>query len=279
MMLLDRKVFYDRVRADIFGGRLAEGQFRGLEAILDEWRRRALPDLRQLAYILATAFHETGGKMLPVEENLNYTSAQRICKVWPTRFAGPAAAKAYVGNPQALAEKVYGGRGDLGNSVPGDGWRFRGRGCVQITGRRNYATFARRLEIDLVVDPDQASEPGIAVAILCDGMLDGVFTGAKLADYIAGERCDWRNARRVVNGLDRADEIARHSEAFHSAIAEAAEARGQWTDRPVAPRTPDAERPPAGSPAPSGGNLMPMLLGGLVAAALAAGALFFFLQS
>ena len=116
---------------------------------------------RRLAHWLGQLYVESGGFTRFVE-NLNY-SAERLCAVWPARFATPAAAAIYAHNPQALAGKVYGNR--LGNSQPGDGWAFRGRGLIQITGRDNYARFGQRLGLDLIGHPDLAAEPPAAARI------------------------------------------------------------------------------------------------------------------
>lgn len=86
-----------------------------------------------------------------VEENLNY-SAQRLMAVWPTRFPTLDAAQPYAYNPVKLANKVYGGR--LGNDQPGDGWKYRGRSPLQVTGKSNYAQLEALTGLPLVANPD-----------------------------------------------------------------------------------------------------------------------------
>lgn len=84
---------------------------------------------------------EESGEFMKLEENLSY-SAPRLMQVWPKRFPTMQVAKLFEYNPAALAEKVYGGRPELGNIKPGDGWTFRGSGPIQITGRHNVAVFS-----------------------------------------------------------------------------------------------------------------------------------------
>ena len=85
-------------------------------------------------------------------ENLNY-SAHRLTQVWPKRFPSIAAAAPYAMNPEGLANKVYGGR--MGNTKPGDGWKYRGRFPIQATGREMYQKLARALNTpELLTDPD-----------------------------------------------------------------------------------------------------------------------------
>ena len=140
---------------------------------------------QQCAYVLATAWHETGGMR------------------WLKEIWGPTS-----------AQKRYEGRSDLGNTRPGDGKRYMGRGFVQITGKRNYTDWTKRLGIDLISDPDKAMQPTIAATILVDGMRLGTFTGKKLRDYINGSLVDFTGARRVVNGTDRAGMIAEYARGF-----------------------------------------------------------------
>lgn len=196
---MNKTTFFAYARRAPFGGRLSQAQVNGTSAILAEAERRGLPD-EQTAYVLATAFHETGGKMQPIEENLKYTTAAQIKKTWPSRFTSVSAAQPYVRNPQALANKVYGGR--IGNTRPNDGWLYRGRGLVQITGKDNYKKYG------LGDNPDASLEMATAIRILFDGMINGKFTGKRLADFFGGGKEDPVGARAIVNGSDKASLIA-----------------------------------------------------------------------
>jgi putative chitinase len=95
-----------------------------------------------------------------LEEGLNY-SAERLMAVWPTRFPTLESAKPYARNGAVLANKVYGGR--MGNVEPGDGFKFRGRGLLQVTGRDNYRAVGKILGIDLEKSPDLLSQPEMAL--------------------------------------------------------------------------------------------------------------------
>lgn len=101
----------------------------------------------QLARFLANVGHETGGLSV-FEENLNY-SAERLQAVWPRRFPSPATTIGYARNPVALANKVYADRMGNGSEKSGDGWRYRGSGMLQLTGRDNHAAVARRFNLPL----------------------------------------------------------------------------------------------------------------------------------
>lgn len=104
---------------------------------------------------LGQVLHESA-MLERLEENLSY-SAERLMAVWPKRFPTMAEARIYERNPEALANKVYGGR--LGNVMTGDGWRYRGRGCIQITGRTNYTAMEKLSGLALTTNPDLLTQP------------------------------------------------------------------------------------------------------------------------
>ena len=119
----------------------------------------------RLAYFMAQLAHESGGLRI-FEENLNY-SAERLTEVWSKRFPSLAAAKPFAKNPQALGNKVYANRMGNGDEASGDGFRYRGRGFIQITGKSNYEAIGKITGLDLVGDPDQAADPDSMLLVAC----------------------------------------------------------------------------------------------------------------
>jgi putative chitinase len=120
----------------------------------------------RLHIFLAQLGHESAGLTRTVE-SLYYTRPETLMAVWPRRFPSVVAALPYVRKSRALAEKVYGGRADLGNTQAGDGARFIGRGFLQITGRANYREMGERIGVDLEAEPELAARPDIAVRAAC----------------------------------------------------------------------------------------------------------------
>lgn len=177
------KPFFDKVRE--FFGPMTAPQVVHLEALFKA--TGGLP-LMHRAYILATAWHET----------------------MQFKFMTELGSRDYFSKYNAGTKLGT----ELGNSISGDGYKFRGRGYVMLTGRRNYAKAAKAIGVDLVGNPDKATVPEIASVILVLGMRDGWFTGKKLADYP-----DYRNMRRVVNGTDKAAQIAEMALNFEKAMA------------------------------------------------------------
>lgn len=210
---MDRKVFYASVRGNPLGRTLTQQQVDGIEAILDEWDERwSGRDPRCLAYILATVFHETDGSFQPVREGS--VGGRRLTD---------AQARAYVA-----------GRG-YPYAKPIRGKVYYGRGLVQLTWIENYRKIGLALGLDLVGNPELACDPSVAVRILFEGMFRGRtgrgdFTGKALEDYFGGprgdlataERAKAREARRIVNGSDRADLVAGYFVAFMRALDAAA---------------------------------------------------------
>ena len=105
-----------------------------------------------MAAFLGHIAHESGS-LHNLEENLNYKDPQRLNKIFGA-IKTDKEAEAYVNSPEALANKVYANRNGNGDTASGDGWRYRGRGLIQLTGKANYAAFAKDLNVDVVKDPD-----------------------------------------------------------------------------------------------------------------------------
>jgi putative chitinase len=207
MDAIDRSFFFAQVRERPFNGSMSQAQIDGMTAILDYWEAsHPAGDDRWLAYLLGTTIHETARRMQPIHE---FGSDERF-------------------------ERLYEGRRSLGNDQPGDGARFHGRGLVQLTGRRNYTDWAGRIDEDLVGNPDLALDLAVATRILIDGSVLGTFTGVRLANYFNESTSDWKNARRVINGNDRDEDIAALAKQFWSAISHGQSGKsGQAAFRPV----------------------------------------------
>lgn len=92
-----------------------------------------------------------------LQENLSYQTPERLMQVWPSRFPTHESAVPFVRNPEALANKVYQAR--MGNVQPGDGWRFRGRGLKQLTGRDNYQAYQLAADVQVLANPDMLLDP------------------------------------------------------------------------------------------------------------------------
>ena len=201
MSPIDRDFFFKSVRQTMFRAAMEQSQVDGCNAILDSWEKdSSLTDDRWLAYALATAYHETAFTMQPINER---GGDDYFFKMYDKD-----------GDRPEVAER-------LGNTEPGDGVLFHGRGYVQLTGRANYTRMGSLLGIDLTSNAacaDRALEPDIASRIMETGMRDGLFTGKKFADYFNAEITDWVNARRIINGTDRADEIGAYGRSFMDAI-------------------------------------------------------------
>jgi putative chitinase len=141
-------------------------------ALLKVFKKYAINTPKRIAHFLTQLHEETGG-FIKFSENLNYTPTGLI-ETFGTNQISAAQANLYgrtakrKANQQAIANIVYGGewgKKNLGNTQIGDGWRFRGRGLIQLTGRSNYQAYKNFSGIDVVANPDLASRPDIAIDI------------------------------------------------------------------------------------------------------------------
>lgn len=218
----NRKPFFDSVRKSLFKGKLSSKQVKGMNFILDQWNETGFTDFRWLAYALATAYHETAFTMQPIKERGGRAYFMRMYDK--------------TGNRPHVAKR-------LGNTQTGDGAKFAGRGYVQLTGRTNYGRASRALGIDFVKSPDLVMEPGNAAFVMFQGMNDGWFTSKGFSSYINASKKDYRNARRIINGVDKAATIAGYARKFETAIN--AVVGGLETSEPI-----PAPTPPKPTPAP-----------------------------
>ena len=130
-------------------------QGRYIKAIIDSWgvlEQYEIDTPLRLGHFFGQGLIETGW-LKYTEENLNYSEAALIATFRVYR-RNPALAKQHARKKELIANTVYGGRADLGNTEPGDGWKYRGRGFIQLTGRYNYTRYGEAAGIDLVNDPD-----------------------------------------------------------------------------------------------------------------------------
>lgn len=129
------------------------------EPLSQAFDRFGVTTVLQQAAFVAQAMHESAS-FARLEENLFYSRPERIQQVWPSRFLSLNDAARVARNPGALANVVYAGR--MGNNQPGDGWRFRGRGLFQLTGRETYARAAAALGFDFEAHPELVALPPAA---------------------------------------------------------------------------------------------------------------------
>jgi putative chitinase len=195
-MKFNHTTFFNGYR-EIYG-KLNQTQVSGLDNLLGYIEvDNDVADVRWAAYMLATVKHECADTFQPITE--------RGAKSYFDKY-----------EPGTSIGK------NLGNTVKGDGYLYRGRGYVQLTGRANYQKMSANLgltgEDDLIVRPDNALHPDVAYRIMSYGMRNGSFTGKKLSDYINASKCDYTNSRRIINALDKAAKIKDYAINFESVL-------------------------------------------------------------
>ena len=188
-MTIDRETFFTEVRENLFNGVLSQSQVDGMNYLLDMWEQYHFDkDIRWLAYALATAFHETAYTMQPIEEY------------------GRGSGREY-GVPAGPYNEIY-----------------YGRGHVQLTWLANYEKAKEILKTNYDLDvpcveyPHRMLEDEPSALVLYDGIIEGWFTGVGLPSYFNDTTDDPYNARRTVNGTDKADIIAGYHRKFLEAL-------------------------------------------------------------
>jgi hypothetical protein len=211
---MNRASFYSAVRSSLFAGKLTQSQVEGFEALLDALEKGQDEDdgvpltSDHAAYMLATAYHETAFTMHPVRETLAASDDQAI-RILDSAFA--RGRLPWVRTPYWRKDA--------------DGKSWLGRGYVQLTHKANYEKAKAKTGIDFTGNPDLAMVPQHAAAILIRGMEEGWFTGRALDDYLDGvdeadseDLREYRNARVIINGTDKAANIAGHAVKFEAAL-------------------------------------------------------------
>ena len=204
---MDYTKFFDNIRKDLFNGRLTQEQVNGISIILGNTEEL---NIQSRAYILATVYHETAKKMQPLSE------------------VGKGQAYSYGRwqvNSKGMKYCYKNSRRDIYTEKECP-HLFYGRGLVQLTWYDNYLYAEKRLKAhklldeckSLIEDPELANNPEIAINILKLGMIEGWFTGRKLDHYFLDSKIDYVNARRIINGFDRAKDIAEYADYFEKAL-------------------------------------------------------------
>lgn len=199
---LANKAFFDIVRAELFSGSLTESQVQGINALVLACVQQGLT-VEKMAYVLATAYHETARTMQPIREygrGQNYAYGR-----WKTNSAG-------------LEYCFKNGSRDVVYAKNECPHLFYGRGFVQLTWYDNYLRAGTKLGVDLLQNPDLALDLAVSCKIIVVGMAEGWFTGRKLEHYFHSQKCDWVGARKIVNGTDKDDLIAGYAKTFFRAL-------------------------------------------------------------
>lgn len=253
-------VFFDTIRRTLFDGSLTQPQVDGIKGLLKGFDLVGDKDQDTLAYGLATAFHETGRRMVPVREGFAKTDAgARAAVAKLARKRGPKSAVARYAQPVGPYGHVY-----------------YGRGHVQLTWMNGYRDSSADAGTDLVANPDAMLDPVISARVLFRGLMDGRWNGQGKGvgayegadDHLSDAEA--ADARRTINGKDKALEIARYHRRFYDAL----DLAGWKPSAPTAPQRPaTAPQAPTAAPAPQKPAKAPagpaIVVGGIIAAAVA----------
>lgn len=177
--MINKVIFYQQIRDKGLFKTLTNQQVQSIDSILFEAEKQGVNDVRQLAYILATAYHECYNPKYP---------QTRLTPI-----------KEYGGEKYLKSKKYY---------------PYFGRGFSGLTWLYNYQKESQRLGIDLVNNPDLILDIPTAANSHVFCMKHGSYTGKKLSDYINDKKCDFLNSRRIINGTDKAELIMGYAQKF-----------------------------------------------------------------
>lgn len=194
---MNRQAFLFEIDKSLFGGQLNSIKTAGINLKLDAFIQARITDIRWVAYMLATSYHETAHTMQPIEEIGKGTGRPYGRKLKHNRQS------------YTQPDKIYYGRGD-----------------VQLTWYENYDLMGKLLNIPLLEQPELALRPDISAKIMIEGMTKGKsnrgdFTGVSLETYFNSYKDDPVGARRIINGLDQAQKIAGYHYKFLESIKNA----------------------------------------------------------
>ena len=178
-----------------------------VDPLNDTFAKFGISTPRQQAAFIGQCGHECGNFRI-LEENLNYRAAT-LMKLWPKRFPTLEFANQYAGNPKKIANMVYSSRMGNRDEASGDGYRFRGRGCIQLTGHANYFHAGKALGVDFVMEPDLVASPKYAA------LTAGFFWSTHDCNRLA-EAGDWTALTKKINGgtIGLSDRIKHTEEAL-----------------------------------------------------------------
>ena len=162
-----------------------------VDALNETCNRFGIDSVYQKAAFIGQLSHECGNFRI-LEENLNYRAAT-LMKLWPKRFPSLEVANQYAGNPKKIANNVYASRMGNRDEASGDGYRFRGRGCIQLTGHANYFHAGQALGVDFVMEPDLVATPKFAA------LTAGWFWSTHGCNQLAQDK-NWIGLTKKING-------------------------------------------------------------------------------
>lgn len=197
------KLNFDKIKSILFNGRYKQSQVDGLDSIIKAINKYEVSK-EQAAYVLATAYHETAATMQPIEE---YGKGRN--KTYGTWYINSINQRYSFVNGRKKVAYLYSKYPSL----------YYGRGYVQLTWYDNYKKAGDELGIDLLRNPELALDNNYASEIMMLGMINGWFTGVGLSNYINNTKKDYENARRIINGVDRADDIKKIALLFEEALS------------------------------------------------------------